>query len=88
MSGKPEQRARAAEALLAEVEQRGQVTAARRAGFSWVSLTRGGYCRASVTCAGMGFTVTTEGATARDALTKAYEFHKMKVTGFNDAGRY
>lgn len=88
MSRKSEARAKAAEALLADVERAGHVVAERRAGLSYVSLTRDGYCRASVTFAGMGSTITTNGATAREALTRAYAFHKMKVDGLNDEGSY
>lgn len=88
MSKKSEARAKAADALLAEVERTGHVVAERRAGFSYISLTRDGYCRASVLFAGMGNTVTTRGATAREALTRAYVFHKMKVDGLNDEGTY
>jgi hypothetical protein len=88
MSRRSQDRAKAAETLLAEVEERGHVVAERRAGFSYLSLTRDGYCRASVTFAGMGVTCTTSGTTAREALAKAYAFHKMKVDGLHDAGTY
>lgn len=88
MSKVSQRRARAAETLLAEVERDGVFVGERRAGFSRLSLTRDGRCRASVTFTGMVFSVTTHGANARDALTKAYVFHKLKVDGFNDAGRY
>jgi len=87
MSKVSAKRARDAEALLAEVEERGS-TQGRRAGFSYVTLTRDGFCRSSVTFMGMGNSVSTRGDTARDALVKAYEFHKIKVDGFNDAGTY
>ena len=86
MSKRSEAHAKAAEKLLAEV--RGHVVAERRAGFSYISLASDGYCRASVTFAAMDYTVTTSGATAREALTKAYVFHKVKVDGFNDSGSY
>lgn len=88
MSKRSEARAKGAEALLAEVERMGQVCASRKGGFSQISLSADGYCRASVTFAGMGNSVTIRGTDARDALTKAYVFHKMHVDGFNDAGRY
>jgi len=88
MSKQSEARAKAAEKLLAEVEQRGHVVAERRAGFSYISLASDGYCRASVTFAAMGHTITTSGATAREALTKAYVFHKIKADGFNNSGSY
>jgi hypothetical protein len=88
MSKLSAQRAKAAEALLEEVERVGGLYAERRGGFTYVSLTRDGVCRSSVTFMGMGHTVTTKGDTPREALTRAYEFHKMKVDGFNDAGRY
>ena len=88
MSKKADQRAAAAERLLAYVEETGGVVRWRGAGFTYLTLNREGFCRSTVTFHGMGHTVTTEGETAREALTKAYEFHKMKVTGFNDAGRY
>lgn len=88
MSKLSAQRAKAAEELLAEVERVGGLYVERKGGFSYLSLTRDGVCRASVSFMGLGHTVTTRGATAREALTKAYEFHKMKVDGFNDNGRW
>lgn len=88
MSKLSAQRAKAAEALLDEVERVGHVVAERRAGLSYVSLSREGYCKASVVFYGIGHTVTTKGATAREALSNAYTFHKMKVDGFNNDGRY
>jgi hypothetical protein len=88
MSKRADQRAAAAERLLACVDEQGDIVRARAAGFTYVTLTRDGFCRATVTFLGTGHTVTTKGDTAREALTRAYEFHKMKVTGFNDAGRY
>lgn len=88
MSKKSQARAVAAEKLLADVERLGRVYAERRAGFAYVSITRDGYCRTSITFAGMGVTTTTTGDTAREALVRAYAFHKVKVDGLNDAGRY
>lgn len=88
MSKLSAQRAKAAEALLAHVEETGGVVRARTAGFTYVTLNRDGFCRATVTFQGMGHTVTTKGATAREALSNAYAFHKMKVDGFNNDGRY
>jgi hypothetical protein len=88
MSKLSAQRAKAAEELLAEVERVGGVFVERKGGFSSLSLTRDGVCRASVTFMGMGHTVTTKGANAREALTRAYEFHKMRVDGFNNDGRW
>ncbi len=87
MSKVSAKRAKDAEALIAEAEERGAANG-RRAGFSYVTLTRDGYCRTDVTFMGMGNSVSTKGADAREALTKAYVFHKMKVDGFNDAGTY
>lgn len=78
-----QRRARDAERLLKEVEERGSVEG-RRAGFTLVTLTRDGYCRATVVFHGMGHAITTQGDTAREALTKAYAFHKMGVEGFNE----
>ncbi len=77
-----QRRARDAERLLEEVEQKGSVEG-RRAGFTLVTVTRDGYCRATVVFHGMGHAITTRGDTAREALTKAYAFHKMGVEGFN-----
>jgi hypothetical protein len=88
MSKKADQRAAAAERLLTYVDEHGDLVRARAAGFTYVTLTRDGFCRSTVTFLGTGHTVTTKGDTPREALTRAYEFHKMKVTGFNDAGRY
>ena len=88
MSKRSAARAKGAEALLAEVDRMGQVCATRKGGFSQISLSREGYCRASVTFQGMGHSITVRGADARDALRKAYVFHRMHVDGFNDEGRY
>jgi hypothetical protein len=77
-----QRRARDAERLLKEVEERGSVEG-RRAGFTLVTLTRDGYCRATVVFHGMGHAITTQGDTAREALVKAYAFHRMGVEGFN-----
>lgn len=73
--------------LLKEVEERGAVDG-RRAGFTRVTLTNDGYCRSTIMFHGTGHAVTTSGSTPREALTKAYEFHKMKVDGFNPNGKY
>ena len=82
-----DKRAADAEAFIAEVNEQGGAMG-RRAGFSTVTLTRDGICRSTVMFMGLGNSVTTRGADAREALTKAFEFHKMHVTGFNDAGRW
>jgi hypothetical protein len=76
-----------AEAFIAEVNEKGGAMG-RRAGFTTVSLTRDGICRSTVVFMGMGQSVTTRGVDAREALTKAYEFHDMKVDGFHVAGRW
>ena len=87
MSKVSAKRAKDAEALIAEAEARGTAQG-RRAGFTYVTLTSDGYCRSSVTFMGMGNSVSTRGENAREALAKAYVFHKIKVDGLNNDGRY
>lgn len=82
-----ERRAKAAEKLLADVEAKGTVSG-RYAGFSTVTLTKDGYCRSTILFYGTAHSITTRGATPREALTHAFVFHKMAVAGFNPDGRY